>query len=217
MIRLPNLDLNTLTLKSAMLVTGQDAVQKWIHNLLQVKISKDIFPSGVKGKTHIAKFPVFDRLHDPICRAMLAVALGCDAFIGGLDKFGPANGICNKKTAGLTGLPRQEEISEAIVKFRSKTRIDKRSLLCYARAIAFEITGDGYTLEAYKDADPELLFKIYLSEIFVEKVRTPRAFTYPLDFRQLPGVCVGRLIITHQLKLYLVYFFLTWSKHQSMM
>jgi len=169
MIRLPNLDLNTLTLKSAMLVTGQDAVQKWIHNLLQVKISKDIFPSGVKGKTHIAKFPVFDRLHDPICRAMLAVALGCDAFIGGLDKFGPANGICNKKTAGLTGLPRQEEISEAIVKFRSKTRIDKRSLLCYARAIAFEITGDGYTLEAYKDADPELLFKIYLSEIFVER------------------------------------------------
>ena len=39
-----------------------------------------------------------------------------------------------------------------------------------------------------------------------ERTRTPMAFTWYWGFRQLPGVCVGRLIINHQLKLYLVYF-----------
>ena len=57
------------------------------------------------------------------------------------------------------------------------------------------------------------MVKLLLSEIFVERILTPRSLTCSCGFRQLVGVCVGRLILNHQLiKLYLAYFFLTSSK-----
>ena len=61
-----------------------------------------------------------------------------------------------------------------------------------------------------KPAHPTLkLFEIHpwwIRILSSERTRTPMAFTWYWGFRQLPGVCVGRLIINHQLKLYLVYF-----------
>ena len=71
------LDIGSLSLRSAKFVTGQDSVQKWIHQTLQSKITTDIFPSSPDGKNnkHTPSCPVFDAIDDPMCRAILAVAL----------------------------------------------------------------------------------------------------------------------------------------------
>ena len=65
----------------------------------------------------------------------LAIAMGCDVFPGGLNKFGPAKALeVKKKTENLSTIEeKQQYILESILSFSSKTKIDKLSLFWLMR------------------------------------------------------------------------------------
>ena len=86
MIRFPKIHYGSSTFKSAQIVTGQKGIMMWINNRLQLKGTDNYFPND-------PPYPIFDDMKDPLCRAFLAVALGCDVFPRGLRHFGPAKAL----------------------------------------------------------------------------------------------------------------------------
>jgi len=80
---------------------------------------------------------------DPLSRAMLAVAIGCDVFPKGLKDFGPAKAFrILKNIEGLSGDAHKQALVDSILNFKSKTKIDLQSLLAYSQSLLFELTCD---------------------------------------------------------------------------
>ena len=139
MIWFPKIDYNSSSFKKAQLVTGQKGIMTWINNSLQLKGTNNYFPKDLP-------FPIFDDMKDPLCRAFLAVALRYDVFPRRLRDFGPAKALTIKKeTDDLSTIQEnQSYIMERILSFKTKTNINRESLLCYAHSILYELACNGY-------------------------------------------------------------------------
>ena len=151
MIWSPKIDYGTSSFKSAQLVTGQKHIMRWINNSLQVKGPDNYFPVD-------ARYPIFDEMTDPICRALFAVALGCDVFPRGLRAFGPAKALAiNIQADNLSTIEEQRDhIVEKILSFNKQKIIDRVSLLCYAQSILYELTCNVYI---YSEFDTQFLIQ----------------------------------------------------------
>ena len=146
---------STLKIRTAVLVTGQKKVRDWIAEVLPTADNKPYFPKA-------PPCPIFDKLNDPTCRAMLAVALGSDVFCGGVNKFGPQKAYTIKQQIDKldSDAKKQQHIISSIIKYKTDTNININALLCYTQALLYELTCDGYM---YKDDKPERL-DAYLKE-----------------------------------------------------
>ena len=163
-IRDPYIHMNTLSFRKAKIVTGQESTMSWIDAILKVKETKNYFPKP-------PKYPIFDKLEDPISRAFFAVAMGCDVLPGGLHNFGPAKAFeIKKQTDNLSTIKeKQEHIRDSILSFSSKTKIDMVSLLVNAQAILYELTfNEGYI---FNDNVPNCLDS-YLNEFKLKNATT---------------------------------------------
>ena len=76
---------------------------------------------------------------DPLCRTLLAVALGCDVILHGLRDFGPAKALMIKIQADdLSTIEEQQKyMLEKILSFKKQTKIDMVSLLSILCPIDF--------------------------------------------------------------------------------
>ena len=87
------------------------------------------------------KFPLFDGVHDPKVRALIAIGLGCDAFPGGVPGLGPSslhNLLEGCETEGA-GIHHEQLAMKLCVQKRAVVK-DARAILCIANSLMYEKT-----------------------------------------------------------------------------
>ena len=132
-IRHVKLDNNTLEIKSAVLVMLQQRIQDWLIGILPVVDANPYFPKE-------PPFSIFD--------ALFGVALGSDVFCGGLNKFGPQKTFKIKQEIDKLDYdsPKNQYIISPVMRYKTDTKMDIASLLCYTQALLYKQTCDGYPL-----------------------------------------------------------------------
>lgn len=136
------------------MVTGQTHVAREIEEILKHRGLTAVFPVQ-------PKFPLFDGIADPKIRALIAIALGCDALPGGVPGVGTTSlhnllGACNWNNQ-LTLL---EELSKKLANQNKATIKDANALLCLVNSLIYEKTNSevGYmynipaSIERYNEA-----------------------------------------------------------------
>jgi hypothetical protein len=84
MVRDIKINTKQSTVKCCTLITGQREVANTIQRILFNKGMAVIFPAE-------PKYPLFDGVKDPQIRALIAIALGCDALPGGVPGLGASS------------------------------------------------------------------------------------------------------------------------------
>jgi hypothetical protein len=163
----PHLRFQDATIGKMQLVTGQMIVADQVHSVLQSKLKMPIFPTddpdgpaNLKHQ-HQPSYPLFDKVTDHLLRALIAVALGCCAWPGGIFNFGPksaAEELQRLAARSLSDHERSDAFANAPSRNSSSTVKDKEAILCFAQSLLFERCSVGYIHDP-----PRRLFK-YVEE-----------------------------------------------------
>jgi hypothetical protein len=146
-IRNPQLRYQDTTIGTMQVVTGQSKVADHVHSALQSKLTVPIFLDDPDGPLnmkyqHRPRYPLFDKVTDHLLRALIAVALGCEAWPGGISNFGPKTAAEElEKLAGrpsLSDSERCDAFAAALAKNSSCTVKDKEAILCFAQSLLYE-------------------------------------------------------------------------------
>ena len=130
------------TITSGTLITGQSQVAKRIEELLSHHVQSSVFSVE-------PKFPLFDGVKDPKMRALIAIALGCDALPGGVPGVGAAS-LSNLLKMCQDHPLIHEKFAEILCKQRRAIFKDPQALLCIAHSLLYEKTNldSGYMFGA---------------------------------------------------------------------
>lgn len=120
------------TITCCTLVTGQRAVASEIENILSNRGLTAAFPIE-------PKFPLFDGVADHKMRALIALALGCDALPGGIPGIGASSlhnliVTCNCSSEGHV------ELATKLAAQKKALLKDPNALLCLANSLVYEKT-----------------------------------------------------------------------------
>lgn len=144
-LMLKDMKLNSRTgsIVSCKVVTGQKAVADRIDEILSPRLQKSAFKGG---DAKVPTNPIFDGERDPMVRALLAMAVGCDACPGGVDGMGPqkALDLLNQVNKNLSGEALHDKLAEVISSIRTARVKDKDAVLCLAKSMLYEKTNHGY-------------------------------------------------------------------------
>jgi len=116
------------------LVTGQSKVASKIEELFSNRGLRGVFPTR-------PKFPLFDNVDDPKIRALIGIALGCDALSGGVPALGASvlqDLLCTCNWNDSFGL--HLEIVTKLASRRKAVVKDPNVLLCLVNSIIYEKT-----------------------------------------------------------------------------
>jgi len=154
MIRDIKINQKQSTVTSCVIVTGQEEVANKIEGLFNNRGLSDVFHTR-------PKFPLFNKVGDPKMRALIALALGCDALPGGVPGLG-ASSLSN-----LLQTCNCNDVHGLHLEFATKLTSQKKALikqpdalLCLANSLIYEKTTSvaGYmhhapvTIEKYNEA-----------------------------------------------------------------
>lgn len=154
MVRDIKINAKQSTITGCTLITGQRDVASKIEEILSNRGVAAVFPVE-------PKFPLFNGVEDPTTRALIALALGCDALPGGVAGVGTSSlhnllGTCNWDD--LAGV--HVELAKKLACQKKSLVKDPAALLCLANSLIYEKTNSaiGYmyaipkVLEAYNEA-----------------------------------------------------------------
>lgn len=131
------------TITSGIVITGQSNVANKIMEFIASRESSTVFPVE-------PKFPLFDGVSDPRTRALIAIALGCDALPGGVPGVG-ASSLRNLLDKCNWNNPSGVHVDFAVKLANQKRALvkDPQALLCIANSLIFEKTNSetGYMYE----------------------------------------------------------------------
>ena len=141
------------TISCGTIITGQQHVAMKVEEILSHKGVKNVFPAE-------PKYPLFSGVHNPKIRALIALALGCDALPGGVPGVGAKSlhdllGTCNLDSSGM-----YVELASKITSQKKAVIRDPQALLCLANSLIYEKTTSeiGYmydppaSIEKYNEA-----------------------------------------------------------------
>jgi hypothetical protein len=134
------------------LVTGQRAVASEIDNILSNRGLTAAFPIE-------PKFPLFDGVTDPKMRALIALALGCDALPGGVPGVG-ASSLHNLLSACNNSSEMHVELATKLATEKKAVLKQPSAILCLVNSLVYEKTNSdvGYmhsipaSIEKYNEA-----------------------------------------------------------------
>jgi hypothetical protein len=154
MIRDVKINQKQSTVTSCSLVTGQEAVASKIEDILISKGLSNVFQTR-------PKYPLFNEVEDPKMRALMALALGCDALPWGVPGVGASSlhnllQACNWNDSQDLHL----EFATKLASLKKSVVRDPNALLCLANSLVYEKTTSeiGYmhhapnTIEKYNEA-----------------------------------------------------------------
>ena len=127
MIRDIKINQKQSTITSCTLVTGQRAVASSIDNILSNRGLIAAFPIE-------PKFPLFDGVTDPKMRALIALALGCDALPGGVPGVG-ASSLHNLLSTCSNSSEMHVELAIKLATQKKALIKEPNALLCLANSL----------------------------------------------------------------------------------
>jgi len=127
-------------------VTGQAAVASHVDEVLLSKLDTPVFPADAT-LTHRPKYPLFDGMKNHLLRALIAVALGSDAWPGGIRSFGPK--AADDALKAIDNMysdddERNELFLSKLVEYAGCDVKDKSAILCFAQSLIYETSTVGY-------------------------------------------------------------------------
>ena len=132
MIRDIKINQKQSTITCCTLVTGQRAVATYINNILLNRGLTAAFPIE-------PKFPLFDGVTDPNMRALIALALGCDALPGGVPGVG-ASSLHNILSTCNNSSEAHVELATKLANQKKALVKEPKALLCLANSLVYEKT-----------------------------------------------------------------------------
>ena len=135
MIRKIKISQKHSTITSGTIITGSQVARR-IEELLSHCEQSSVFPVE-------PKFPLFDGVNDPKMRALIAIALGCDALPGGVPGVGAAS-LSNLLTMCSNHVLIHEKFAEILCEQRRAIVKDPQALLCIAHSLLYEKTNSDY-------------------------------------------------------------------------
>jgi hypothetical protein len=140
------------TITSGTIITGQSQVARRIEELLSHREQSSVFPVE-------PKFPLFDGVIDQKMRALIAIALGCDALPGGVPGVGAAS-LSNLLKMCQHHVLIHQKFAEILCEQKRAIVKDPEALLCIAHSLLYEKTnsecgymfGVPFIIEQYNEA-----------------------------------------------------------------
>ena len=175
MIRDPKIKANCLLFTNSIILTGQKKRIEWIDSRLHSMAKNYYFPTQPPSL-------VLDTMEDPLSHSLLAVVMGCDVYPGGIKWFGTTDAMKIKNNVLL--LPNIEEKRNKIIDLnldlekRKDGELSRASLLCYARAILYELTIDGYIFDKPPTLD-SFLDKFSNDDDLITIINDSETLTFP--------------------------------------